>query len=78
MAGLSQAQLATLQPAFENDSDADVAALWDFDRSAESRDAQGGTSLRAQKEQVAALSAWLERTQHDGPSQDAVALVTEP
>ena len=58
--------------------DADVAALWDFDRSAESRDAQGGTSIRAQKEQVAALSAWLERTRDDGPSQDAVALVTEP
>ena len=58
LAGLSKAQLATLHPAFENDSDADVAALWDFDRSAESRDAQGGTSIRAQKEQVAALSAW--------------------
>ena len=78
LAGLSKAQLATLHPAFENDSDADVAALWDFDRSAESRDAQGGTSLRAQKEQVAALSAWLDRTENDGPSPDAVALVTEP
>jgi len=78
LAGLSKAQLATLHPAFENDSDADVAALWDFDRSAESRDAQGGTSLRAQKEQVAALSAWLARTRDDGPSPDAVALVTEP
>ena len=78
LAGLSKAQLATLHPAFENDSDADVAALWDFDRSAESRDAQGGTSIRAQKEQVAALSAWLARTKDDGPSQDAVALVTEP
>ena len=39
---------------------------------------RGGTSLRAQKEQVAALSAWLDRTENDGPSPDAVALVTEP
>ena len=36
-----------------------------LDRSAESRDAQGGTSLRAQKEQIAALSAWLARTEND-------------
>lgn len=78
LSGLSKAQLVTLHPAFENDTDADIVALWDFDRSAESRDAQGGTSLRAQKEQVAALSAWLAKTAQDGPAADAVALVTEP
>ena len=77
LAGLSKAQLATLHPAFENDSDADVAALWDFDRSAESRDAQGGTSIRAQKEQVAAYrrgSSDAGRRAFPGRR----ALVTEP
>ena len=52
LAGLSKAQLATLHPAFENDSDADVAALWDFDRSSGSRDAQGGPP--SERKQVAA------------------------
>ena len=77
LAGLTRAQLTTLHPAFGDDDDASVKALWDFERSAESRDAEGGTSKRAQRAQVAALGAWLDKTEADGPGAAAVGLVTE-
>ena len=76
LAGLSQAQLASLHPAFENDTPESIAAIFDFERSAESRDAAGGTSKRAQLEQIDKLRTWLRKTEGDGPSPAAVALVT--
>jgi hypothetical protein len=36
-----------------------VGAVWSFEASVEARDAAGGTSRRAVREQVAALEAWL-------------------
>ena len=78
LAGLTKAQLAGLHPAFGDDDDATIAALWDFERSAESRDAAGGTSKRAQREQIAKLTAWLDATEAGGPDAAAVALVTDP
>ena len=78
LAGLTRAQLTTLHPAFAGDTEASIAAIWDFDRSAESRDAAGGTSLRAQREQLAKLDAWLAATEADGPSAAAAKLVTDP
>ena len=52
---LSLAQLKGLHGAF----DADVECLWSFERSAESRDAEGGTSRRAVAEQVGKLRDYL-------------------
>ena len=78
LAGLTKAQLAGLHPAFGDDDDATIAALWDFERSAESRDAAGGTSKRAQREQIAKLTDWLDATEAGGPDAAAVALVTDP
>ena len=48
-------RLRQLHPAFE----ADVAGLWSFERSAESRDTEGGTSLRSVAEQIGKLRAYL-------------------
>jgi argininosuccinate lyase len=47
--------LQTLHKAFA----ADVAEVWDFERSVEARDVAGGTSRRAVLEQIAALRDWL-------------------
>jgi argininosuccinate lyase len=47
--------LQTLHKAFA----ADVAEVWDFERSVEARDVAGGTSRRAVLEQMAALRNWL-------------------
>ena len=52
---LTLAELQGLHKAFT----ADVAGVWSFEASVESRDAQGGTSRRAVLEQVASLKAWL-------------------
>jgi len=51
LSDLSPAQLSTLHPLFEDD----VAAVWDFQQSAESRDSEGGTSRRSVLEQVEKL-----------------------
>ncbi|KAJ8610172.1 hypothetical protein CTAYLR_008728 [Chrysophaeum taylorii] len=55
IADLDVDDLKALHPAFEPD----VLKIWDFDRSLESRDADGGTSTRAQRLQIARLEAWL-------------------
>jgi argininosuccinate lyase len=54
---LTPAELRTLHPAFGDD----VARVWSYENSVESRDAEGGTSRRAVLEQVAKLRAWLDR-----------------
>ena len=56
LSDLSPAQLSTLHPLFEDD----VAAIWDFQQSAESRDSEGGTSRRSVLEQVEKLRTYLE------------------
>ena len=56
---LSELPLATLQalhPAFEEDA----AEIWSYARSVEQREATGGTSRRAVREQISALRNWLE------------------
>jgi argininosuccinate lyase len=55
LSDLSLSALQVLHPAFV----ADVQTVWDFERSAEQRDAQGGSSRRAVGEQIGALRAWL-------------------
>jgi len=62
MSKLSLPQLQALHPAFA----ADVAAVWSFERSAESRDAEGGTSRRSVAEQVAKLRAYLDAPLTEG------------
>ncbi len=62
LSSLSLAQLQALHPAFAED----VAALWSFERSAESRDTEGGTSRRSVTEQVAKLRAYLEAPAEEG------------
>ena len=57
---LSLTQLQKLHPSFE----ADVAQVWSFERSAESRDTEGGTSRRSIAQQVAKLRKYLEQQQH--------------
>ena len=47
--------LRSLHSAF----DADVAAIWSYERSVEQRDVSGGTSRRAVMEQIEALRNWL-------------------
>ena len=56
LSSLSLATLQGLHPAFE----ADVTAVWSFERSAESRDAEGGTSRRSVMEQCVKLRAYLD------------------
>ena len=56
LSDLSPAQLSTLHPLFEDD----VASIWDFQQSAESRDSEGGTSRRSVLEQVEKLRSYLE------------------
>lgn len=50
--------LLTLHHAFEED----VAEVWNFEKSVDTRDATGGTSRRAVKEQIEKLQNWLETT----------------
>ena len=62
MSSLSLPQLQALHPAFA----ADVSAVWSFERSAESRDAEGGTSRRSVAEQIAKLRAYLDAPVTEG------------
>ncbi|KAJ1447877.1 L-Aspartase-like protein [Pelagophyceae sp. CCMP2097] len=73
LATLSKAELVSLHPSFEGNTEAELAAIWDYDRSVESRDATGGTSKRAQLQQLAALKAWIAKTEHNGPTPESVA-----
>lgn len=52
---LTVAQLQSLHPAFGED----VLSVWDYERSVDARDAQGGTSRRAVQAQIADLRHWL-------------------
>ncbi|KAG2493597.1 hypothetical protein HYH03_008115 [Edaphochlamys debaryana] len=52
---LSVADLKTIHPLFTED----VSAVWDFNRSAEMRDTEGGTSRRSVLEQVAKMRSYL-------------------
>jgi argininosuccinate lyase len=54
---LTLAQLQALHPKFSED----VSQVWSFERSAESRDTEGGTSRRSVAQQVAKLRAYLDR-----------------
>ena len=55
---LSDLTLEDLEPLCSR-FEADVAAVWDFERSAESRDTEGGTSRRSVLEQCAKLRRHL-------------------
>ncbi len=52
---LTPDDLRTLHPAFDDD----VAEIWSYERSAESRDADGGSSRRAVEAQLVELMQWL-------------------
>ena len=43
--------------------EADVAGVWSYEKSAESRDTEGGSSRRSVLEQCAKLRAYLEETE---------------
>jgi argininosuccinate lyase len=58
LTSLSLDQLRTLHAAF----DADVMDVWDFQRSVDQRDAEGGSSRRAVLAQIEQLQAWLDVT----------------
>lgn len=58
LSALSPADLRTLHPLFADD----VQQVWSFERSAESRDTEGGTSKRSVLEQVAKLKKYLAGT----------------
>ncbi|GLI61286.1 hypothetical protein VaNZ11_003637 [Volvox africanus] len=55
LSDLGVADLQTIHPLFTED----VAAVWDFNRSAEMRDTEGGTSKRSVLEQVAKMKGYL-------------------
>ena len=59
LSDLTPVELRTIHPLFEDD----VADVWDFQRSAEMRDTEGGASKRSVLEQVAKLRAYLEATE---------------
>lgn len=56
LSDLTVADLAAIHPLFTQD----VAAVWDFNRSAEMRDTEGGSSKRSVLEQVQKLLTYLE------------------
>lgn len=58
LSDLSVADLKTINPLFEDD----VAQVWDFQRSAEMRDTEGGASTRSVLEQVQKLRTYLDET----------------
>lgn len=55
LSSLSPADLRTIHPLFDDD----VAAVWDYEASAERRDTEGGASRRSVVEQAAKLRASL-------------------
>ncbi len=55
LSDLTTADLQSLHPAF----DEDVHAVWDFEKSVDRRDVEGGTSRRAVLAQVEQLRQWL-------------------
>ena len=55
LTALTLSDLKSLHPAFSED----VASVWSFENSVESRDAEGGTSRRAVLQQVDKMNAWL-------------------
>ena len=55
LSGLTADDLKPLSEFFE----ADVAEVWSFEKSAEMRDSEGGTSSRSVHEQVGKLRAYL-------------------
>ena len=63
LAELSASDLRTLHSVFEED----VVEVWNFERSVEQRDAEGGTSRRAVLAQLDRLRSWLS-AQDDPPS----------
>lgn len=58
LSDLTPEQLRTIHPLFEDD----VNDVWDFQRSAEMRDTEGGASKRSVLEQVAKLRTYLKET----------------
>ncbi len=55
LSDLTPEDLRTIHPAFEDD----VALVWDFNKSAEQRDTEGGASKRSVLEQAEKLRAYL-------------------
>ena len=55
LTSLTAADLKPLCPSFSDD----VVDVWDFERSVESRDSEGGTSKRAVLEQVTKIRTYL-------------------
>ena len=56
LSALSADDLRTIHPLFGDDVD----AVWDFGRSADARDTEGGASRRSLTEQVAKMRAYLD------------------
>ena len=59
LSDLTADELRTIHPLFEDD----VSLVWDFQRSAEMRDTEGGASKRSVLEQVEKLRAYLKATE---------------
>ncbi|KFM28402.1 Argininosuccinate lyase [Auxenochlorella protothecoides] len=57
LSDLTPADLRTIHPLFDDD----VAEVWDFARSADTRDTEGGASHRSVAEQISKLRAYLEQ-----------------
>lgn len=55
LSDLTPADLRTIHPLFDDD----VAEVWDYERSADTRDSEGGASKRSVLEQVAKLQNYL-------------------
>lgn len=55
LSDLSVADLQSIHPLFAED----VAQVWDFTRSADARDSEGGASKRSVLEQVAKIDSYL-------------------
>jgi argininosuccinate lyase len=58
LSDLTPADLRTIHPLFDDD----VAAVWDYARSADARDTEGGASKRSLMEQVKKMRAYLDAT----------------
>ncbi|MEW5314524.1 MAG: hypothetical protein WDW38_006016 [Sanguina aurantia] len=64
LSSLSLEDLQSIHPLFSED----VALVWDFDRSAEMRDTEGGASKRSVKEQVAKMRKYLAENRAPKPT----------
>ncbi len=72
LSDLTLTALRSLHPAF----DADVLAIWSYERSVEQRDVRGGSSRRAVQEQIDELRRWLSQSPSGKQTEPSKANVT--